>query len=49
MLLMKLKAEKKGGEFCLNGTKMWITNAPNANTFVVYAKTNDEAEKKIIV
>ena len=43
---MKLKAEKKRGEFCLNGTKMWITNAPNANTFVVYAKTNDESEKK---
>ena len=43
---MKLKAEKKGDEFCLNGTKMWITNAPNANTFVVYAKTNDEADKK---
>ncbi len=43
---MKLKAEKKGGEFCLNGTKMWITNAPNADTFVVYAKTNDESEKK---
>ena len=43
---MKLKAEKKGGEFCLNGTKMWITNAPNANTFVVYAKTNDEFDKK---
>ena len=43
---MKLKAEKKGKEFCLNGTKMWITNAPNANTFVVYAKTNDEADKK---
>ena len=43
---MKLKAEKKGDEFCLNGTKMWITNAPNANTFVVYAKTNGESEKK---
>jgi len=43
---MKLKAEKKGGEFCLNGTKMWITNAPNADTFVVYAKTNDESDKK---
>ena len=43
---MKLKAEKKGDEFCLNGTKMWITNAPNASTFVVYAKTNDESEKK---
>ena len=46
VISMKLKAEKKGGEFCLNGTKMWITNAPNANTFVVYAKTNDESEKK---
>ena len=43
---MKLKAEKKGDEFCLNGTKMWITNAPNANTFVVYAKTNDQSDKK---
>ena len=43
---MKLKAEKKGDEFCLNGTKMWITNAPNANTFVVYAKTKDESDKK---
>ena len=43
---MKLKAEKKGDEFLLNGTKMWITNAPNANTFVVYAKTNDESDKK---
>ncbi len=43
---MKLKAEKKGDEFCLNGTKMWITNAPNANTFVVYAKTDDESDKK---
>ena len=32
--------------FDSNGTKMWITNAPNANTFVVYAKTNDESEKK---
>tara|TARA_B100000886_G_scaffold163365_1_gene111378 strand:- start:1302 stop:2480 length:1179 start_codon:yes stop_codon:yes gene_type:complete len=43
---MKLNAQKRGGEFCLNGTKMWITNAPNANTFVVYAKTNDDSEKK---
>ena len=43
---MKLKAEKKGDEFCLNGTKMWITNAPNANTFVVYAKTDDDSDKK---
>ena len=41
---MKLNADKKGDEYCLNGTKMWITNAPNANTFVVYAKTSDKSE-----
>ena len=43
---MKLKAEKKGDKFVLNGTKMWITNAPCANTFVVYAKTDPEAGPK---
>ena len=42
---MKLKAIRKGDEFCLNGTKMWITNAPNANTFVVYAKIADEQQE----
>ena len=42
---MKLKAIRKGDEFCLNGTKMWITNAPNANTFVVYAKIVDEQQE----
>ncbi len=42
---MKLKAEKKGNDYLLNGTKMWITNAPNANTFVVYAKTSKELGK----
>ena len=42
---MKLKAIRKGDEFCLNGTKMWITNAPNANTFVVYAKIIDEKQE----
>jgi isovaleryl-CoA dehydrogenase len=36
---MKLRAEKKGDRFVLNGTKFWITNAPEANTLVVYAKT----------
>ena len=36
---MRLKAELKGDMYVLNGSKMWITNAPNANTFVVYAKT----------
>ena len=42
VISMKLKAKRQGDEYCLNGTKMWITNAPNANTFVVYAKTLDE-------
>lgn len=36
---MKLKAEKKGDNYVLNGTKMWITNGPNADVLVVYAKT----------
>ncbi|PIA18802.1 acyl-CoA dehydrogenase [Coemansia reversa NRRL 1564] len=36
---MKLKAEKKGDFYVLNGNKMWITNGPDANTLVVYAKT----------
>ena len=42
---MKLKADVSGDKFILNGSKMWITNAPNANVFVVYAKTYDEADK----
>ncbi|WP_417814474.1 isovaleryl-CoA dehydrogenase [Thalassospira alkalitolerans] len=37
---MKLRAEKKGDRFILNGNKMWITNGPDANTLVVYAKTD---------
>ncbi len=40
---MKLKAEKKGDRYLLNGTKMWITNAPHADTLVVYAKTDPGA------
>jgi len=36
---MKLKAEKKGDNYVLNGTKMWITNGPDADVLVVYAKT----------
>jgi isovaleryl-CoA dehydrogenase len=39
---MKLKAEKRNDRFILNGTKMWITNGPDANTLVVYAKTDPE-------
>ena len=37
---MKLKATQSDDKFILNGSKMWITNAPNANVFVVYAKAN---------
>ncbi len=40
---MKLRAEKRGDRYVLNGTKFWITNAPEANTLVVYAKTEPEA------
>jgi len=40
---MKLKAQKKGGRYILNGTKMWITNGPGADTLVVYAKTDPDA------
>ncbi len=39
---MKLKAEDKGGFYLLNGNKMWITNGPDADTLVVYAKTEPE-------
>ena len=40
---MKLRAEKHGGRYVLNGTKMWITNGPCADTLVVYAKTDPSA------
>jgi len=40
---MKLKAERKGSGYVLNGTKFWITNATHADTLVVYAKTSPEA------
>ena len=39
---MKLKAEDKGGHYLLNGSKMWITNGPDADTMVVYAKSEPE-------
>ncbi|MEM8786193.1 MAG: isovaleryl-CoA dehydrogenase [Pseudomonadota bacterium] len=40
---MKLRAEKKGDRYILNGNKFWITNGPDADTLVVYAKTDPEA------
>jgi isovaleryl-CoA dehydrogenase len=45
VISMKLKAEKKGDRFVLNGTKFWITNATYADTLVVYAKTGGNDEK----
>jgi isovaleryl-CoA dehydrogenase len=40
---MKLRADKKGDRYVLNGNKMWITNGPDANVLVVYAKTDPAA------
>ena len=40
---MKLRAEKRGDRYILNGNKMWITNGPDANTYVIYAKTDMDA------
>jgi isovaleryl-CoA dehydrogenase len=43
---MRLRADKRGDRYVLNGTKMWITNGPNADTLVVYAKTDPEAASR---
>ena len=43
---MKLRAEKKGDRYILNGSKMWITNGPDADTMVVYAKTDPDARQR---
>ncbi|HEY7749787.1 MAG TPA: isovaleryl-CoA dehydrogenase [Aestuariivirgaceae bacterium] len=43
---MRLKAERKGDRYILNGTKFWITNGPVADVIVVYAKTNPGAESR---
>jgi isovaleryl-CoA dehydrogenase len=40
---MRLRAQRRDDAFVLNGTKMWITNGPDANTLVVYAKTDPQA------
>lgn len=42
---MKLRAEKKGDYYVLNGNKFWITNGPDADTLVVYARTDPNASK----
>jgi isovaleryl-CoA dehydrogenase len=43
---MKLAARKQGDRYVLNGTKFWITNAPHADTLVVYAKTDPDSESR---
>lgn len=43
---MQLRADKKGDRYILNGHKMWITNGPQANVIIVYAKTDPAAGKK---
>jgi len=46
VLGMKLRAEDKGGYYLLNGSKFWITNGPDADTLVVYARTEPEADER---
>ncbi|TYP60502.1 isovaleryl-CoA dehydrogenase [Stutzerimonas stutzeri] len=46
VVAMRLRAEKKNDRYVLNGSKYWITNAPDAQTLVVYAKTDPEAGSK---
>ncbi|MTH96339.1 isovaleryl-CoA dehydrogenase [Roseibium sp. RKSG952] len=43
---MKLRADKKGDRYILNGSKMWITNGPCADTLIIYAKTDPDAGPK---
>jgi isovaleryl-CoA dehydrogenase len=44
VISMKLRAQDKGGYYLLNGSKFWITNGPDADTLVVYAKTEPEPD-----
>ncbi|MDN5869653.1 MAG: isovaleryl-CoA dehydrogenase [Nitrococcus sp.] len=46
VVAMRLRADKQGSRYRLNGSKMWITNGPEADTLVVYAKTNPAADAK---
>jgi len=46
---MKLRAEKKGNNYVLNGSKFWITNGPDADTLIIYAKSNKEEITAFIV
>ncbi len=44
VMSMRLRAEKRGDHYLLNGSKAWITNGPDADTLVVYAKTDPDAD-----
>src|SRR5881628_1243068 len=46
---MRLKAERRGDRYVLNGNKMWITNGPDASTLVIYAKTSDKGISAFLV
>jgi len=46
VMSMRTRADKRGDRYVLNGAKFWITNAPHADTLVVYAKTDPEAGSK---
>ena len=46
VISMKLRADRRGDRYVLNGTKFWITNAPHADTLVVYAKTDPDAASR---
>ncbi len=43
---MRLRAEKRGSQYILNGSKMWITNGPSADTLIVYAKTDPDRNSR---
>jgi isovaleryl-CoA dehydrogenase len=46
---MKLRAERRGDRYVLNGNKMWITNGPDADVLVIYAKTSDQGITAFLV
>lgn len=48
IMSMKLTAEKKSDDYIMNGTKMWITNGPDADTLIVYAKTDKTSTPQAI-
>ncbi|MBM3367186.1 MAG: isovaleryl-CoA dehydrogenase [Betaproteobacteria bacterium] len=46
---MRLRAERRGDRYVLNGNKMWITNGPDADVLVIYAKTSDQGITAFLV